>query len=121
MMDDFERALRKFLAVLTDRVIILILTADVSVILELKIIAMIILFLFLDFMIYVIIRTFLGRTPGDIMFGIMINAGFPRFFRLLSRWLLGFLSPFTGFLLHVPAVKWKSFCDTIVGINSEFV
>ncbi len=116
-MDDFERAFRKFLAVCTDRVIILILTVDVVVILELKIIAMIVLFVFLDFMVYVVLRTFLERTPGDIMFGIALKVGFPRFFRLSLRWLLGFLSPFTGFLLHVPAIKWRSFCDTIVGIE----
>lgn len=120
-MEDFERAFRKFLAVLTDRVTILILVADMGVLLKLNIFGMIVLSIFFDFMIYVVLRTFLGRTPGDIMFGVVIKVGSPKFFRLLLRWLLGFLSPFTGFLLHVPAIRWRSFCDTIVGINPEIV
>ncbi|MCS7214146.1 MAG: hypothetical protein NZ927_08030 [Candidatus Calescibacterium sp.] len=120
-MDEFDKSVRKLLANITDRVTILILTANTSLILEMEILQTITMFLFLDFMIYVILRTFLQRTPGDIMFGIVIKTGFPKILRLSLRWLLGYLSPFSGFLLHVPAIRWKSFCDSIVGINSEKV
>lgn len=120
-MDDFETAKRKFLANLTDRTIILIFAADTGTILKIDIVGIIILFFLLDFMNYVILRSLLGRTPGDIMFGIVIETGFPRFLRLLSRWFLGYISPFTAFLLHIPAVRWKSLCDSILGINTKIV
>lgn len=120
-VSDLEKALRKLLANIADRTIVFTIAANTATMLKLKFVEGVLLFLFMDFMVYVVIRVFLKRTPGDIMFGVVLKADFPRFLRLSIRWLLGYLSPITGFLLHVPAIRWKSFCDAVVGIDSEVI
>lgn len=116
---ELEVSLRKLMGNLADRTFNLLLASNTAMMLGLNLTGMVPLFLFLDFITYVVLRAFFGRTVGDVMFGIVIEAGFPKFGRLLLRWTLGYLSPLSGFLLHVPAVRWKSFCDSFSGINAR--
>ncbi len=82
---------------------------------------LILLFIISDFFIYVVIRSLLIRTPGDIMFGIRISTYSLRCTRIFLRWLLGYLSPLTAFLLHIPAINHRSLCDVISGIRIEII
>jgi uncharacterized RDD family membrane protein YckC len=111
MADNF---FRRIFANALDRTLIIYISSILS---EGKIIILIILFLIFDFALGVLFRTIFSQTPGDIIFGIRIEAH-PRF-KIPLRWLLGYISPFTAFLLHIPAGQWRSLLDKICGIKVE--
>jgi len=111
MADNF---FRRICANALDRTIIIYISSILS---EGRIIIFIILFLIFDFTLGVLFRSIFSQTPGDIIFGIKIEAH-PKF-KLPIRWILGYISPFTAFLLHIPAGQWKSLLDTICGIKVE--
>ncbi len=111
MSDNF---FRRIFANTIDRTIIIYISAILS---ESKITIFILIFLFFDFTLGVLFRILFYQTPGDIMFGIKIEAQ-PKI-KLALRWILGYISPLTAFLLHIPAGQWKSIADVICGIKIQ--
>jgi len=85
MADNF---FRRICANALDRTVIIYISSILS---EGKIIIFIILFLIFDFTLGVLFRSMFSQTPGDIIFGIKIEAH-PKF-KLLLRWILGYISP----------------------------
>ncbi len=111
MSDNF---FRRILANALDRTIIIYISSILS---ESKITVFILIFLLFDFTLGILFRILFSQTPGDIMFGIKIEAQ-PKI-KLVLRWILGYISPLTAFLIHIPAGQWKSIADVICGIKVQ--
>lgn len=113
--------MRKFFANLLDRTFLIFFCSLIGSILHLDIISFILFFLLFDFLLFVVFRGVFARTPGDISFGIVIRTRSPSLLFLTLRWIIGYLSPLTGFLVYIPAEKGRSFCDFLLGIKTEIV
>jgi|GEM_PF-875280 uncharacterized RDD family membrane protein YckC len=118
-----EVFIRRILANSLDRSVIIYTSAFISLTGKINFLGFILLFLFFDFITFVMFRWAFERTPGDIIFGIRVSkkSGGTIFLKLALRWIIGFISPFTGFLLHIPAGNWRSLCDILAGIQFERV
>lgn len=112
---------RKFFANLFDRTFLVFSSATISYLIGLNFLGFISFFLVFDFLLYVIFRSVFRRTPGDISFGIIVRTRSPSFIYLGLRWIAGYLSPLTGFLIYIPAENGRSFCDFLLGIKTEVV
>ncbi|GBD02992.1 hypothetical protein HRbin19_00263 [bacterium HR19] len=115
--------IRRILANTLDRSVIIYISALISLVGKINFLGFILMFLFFDFTTSVMFRWAFERTPGDIIFGIRISKKKHGaiHLKLALRWIMGFISPLTGFLLHIPAGNWRSLCDTLAGIQFERV
>ncbi len=112
---------RRVLANIADLSFLVCLCGTISISLDMGFVAFFSLFILSDFMFSVVWRTFFYGTPGDIIFGVRLSGGFPFFLRLTARWFLGYISPMTAFLLHLPADSKRSMCEVISGLTNEKV